>query len=102
MLLQNYFFSDPKSLAMNLMQSLGQKPLTYNRQVMSIVSNPTLLDIPAVKESFPADVIARAEGYIARMGGGIGAYSNSQGIEIFREEVAEVRKLSSRSCTCAL
>jgi aspartate/methionine/tyrosine aminotransferase len=70
-------------------QSLGQKPLTFNRQVLSLVTNPELMTNPVGRTLFPGDVVERAENYLANMKGGLGAYSHSQGIKVVREEVAQ-------------
>ena len=56
-------------------QALGQKPLSFNRQVLSLVTNPDMLDDPAFKTLYPPEVIERAEKYRSRIGGGIGAYT---------------------------
>jgi alanine transaminase len=69
-------------------QALGQKPLSYNRQVLSLVTNPSMLEDDTMRAAFPVDVVARAENYISRIKGGVGAYSNSQGVDVVREEVA--------------
>lgn len=66
-------------------QSLKQKPLSFVRQVLSIVLNPSLLDLPA--GTFPADVVTRARKYLSSMPSA-GAYSDSQGVAAVREEVA--------------
>ncbi|CAL5229017.1 g12261 [Coccomyxa viridis] len=68
--------------------ALGQKPRTFNRQVMSLVTCPTLLDHPKVGELFPADVIARAKQCSTYFNGGLGAYTDSRGSEGVRKEVA--------------
>ena len=36
-------------------QALGQKPLTYSRQVMALLMAPFLLDNPKTKALFPPD-----------------------------------------------
>ncbi len=56
-------------------QALGQKPLSFNRQVLSLVTNPDMLDDPAFKALYPPEVVERAEKYKSRIGGGIGAYT---------------------------
>lgn len=68
---------------------LGQKPITFFRQVFSLVNNLDLLNHPRVGELFPADAIARARKYVDAVPGGTGAYTNSQGVDVVREEVAE-------------
>ena len=68
-------------------QSLKQYPLTFVRQVLSLIVNPSLLEMKNVSSLFPADVIARAKSYLAAQP--MGAYSNSQGIKKVREEGME-------------
>jgi alanine transaminase len=74
-------------------QALGQKPLTFPRLVMSLVDAPHLLEpgnvekLPA--DLYPADVIARAQDYVAKIGStGTGGYTHSQGYSFVREDVA--------------
>lgn len=69
--------------------ALGQKPLTFPRQVIALCQAPFLLDDPNVEHIFPADAIARAKQYLAMASGGLGAYSDSRGIPGVRKEVAE-------------
>ncbi|XP_012479346.1 glutamate--glyoxylate aminotransferase 2 isoform X1 [Gossypium raimondii] len=70
-------------------QALGQKPLTFPRQVVALCQAPFLLDDPNVGLIFPADAIARAKHYLSLTSGGLGAYSDSRGIPGVRKEVAE-------------
>lgn len=65
-------------------QALKQKPVSFTRDVLSLVMNPSLQE----RTSFPADVLSRANKYINSIPN-IGAYSESQGIPVVREEVAE-------------
>ncbi|KAE8705516.1 Glutamate--glyoxylate aminotransferase 2 [Hibiscus syriacus] len=69
--------------------ALGQKPLTFPRQVVALCQAPFLLDDPNVGLMFPADAIARAKHYLSLTSGGLGAYSDSRGIPGVRKEVAE-------------
>ncbi|KAJ4843448.1 Glutamate--glyoxylate aminotransferase 2 [Turnera subulata] len=69
--------------------ALGQKPLSFPRQVVALCQAPFLLDDPNVGLLFPADAIARAKHYLAMTSGGLGAYSDSRGIPGIRKEVAE-------------
>ncbi|KAF6137028.1 hypothetical protein GIB67_030792 [Kingdonia uniflora] len=69
--------------------ALGQKPLTFPRQVVALCQAPFLLDDPNVGLVFPADVIARARHYLSLTSGGLGAYSDSRGLPGIRKEVAE-------------
>jgi aspartate/methionine/tyrosine aminotransferase len=68
-------------------QALEQKPLTYLRQVLALVSWPELLAAPDAR--FPADAVAAARAFIAGSKHGIGAYSDSKGVRFVREAVAE-------------
>ncbi|CAM9863889.1 unnamed protein product, partial [Discosporangium mesarthrocarpum] len=68
---------------------LGQKPLTFLRQVMSLVMSPFLLDDPRVYDMFPMDAIERARNYLIHVKGGIGAYSDSKGNPYIRQEIAD-------------
>ncbi|QHO41546.1 Glutamate--glyoxylate aminotransferase [Arachis hypogaea] len=69
--------------------ALGQKPLSFPRQVVALCQAPFLLDDPNVGLLFPADAIAKAKHYLSMTGGGLGAYSDSRGIPGVRKEVAE-------------
>uniref|UniRef100_A0A7S4BVE2 Aminotransferase class I/classII large domain-containing protein n=1 Tax=Chrysotila carterae TaxID=13221 RepID=A0A7S4BVE2_CHRCT len=70
-------------------QALKQQPLTFNRQVLSLLTFPALLEMPALLESFPPDAVARAKEYLAAIPQGIGAYSDSQGFPIVCQQVAD-------------
>ncbi|RUP25384.1 pyridoxal phosphate-dependent transferase, partial [Jimgerdemannia flammicorona] len=71
-------------------QQLNQKPITFFRQVASLVDNPDLLS-PENRELllklYPSDAIKRAELLLHNIGS-IGAYSHSQGIPHIRQNVA--------------
>ncbi|KAH6828041.1 alanine-2-oxoglutarate aminotransferase 2 [Perilla frutescens var. hirtella] len=69
--------------------ALGQKPLTFPRQVVALCQAPFLLDDPNVGLIFPADAIAKAKNYLSMTPGGLGSYSDSRGILGIRKEVAE-------------
>lgn len=69
--------------------ALGQKPLSFPRQVVALCQAPFLLDDPNVGLVFPADAIARAKHYLAYTSGGLGAYSDSRGLPGIRKEVAD-------------
>lgn len=68
-------------------QAVGAKPVTFHRQVLSLLSNPSLLEEPAVTSLYPADVTMRAKEYVAN-NPKFGAYSHSKGIPFFRQQVA--------------
>ncbi|XP_072855728.2 alanine aminotransferase 1 isoform X1 [Pogona vitticeps] len=66
-------------------QAMGQKPITFFRQVSALCMYPELLKDP----SFPKDAKEKAQRLLAACGGqSIGAYSASPGIEIIRQDVA--------------
>jgi aspartate/methionine/tyrosine aminotransferase len=67
-------------------QALGQKPLTYLRQVLALCQYPDLLD--RAPQVFPEDVLATARRLLAGTGHGMGAYSESKGVRFIREAVA--------------
>ena len=69
-------------------QAVGQQPLSFGRQVLSLMCCPALLELPGCKDLYAADAIARAKEYLAAIPNGIGAYSESQGFAIVRDQVA--------------
>ena len=73
------------------MHAVGQKPITYYRQVLSLCDLPAECGIanPQVSSAFPTDVVERAIEMRHAVGSqGTGAYTNSQGIGKFRDDVA--------------
>jgi len=69
-------------------QAVGQSPVTFNRQVLSLLIHPEMMENPAAAQLFEPDAIARAKEYLAAIPNGLGAYSESQGFAIVREQVA--------------
>merc|ERR1711904_744528 len=69
-------------------QSLGQKPITFFRQVIALCDCPSLLESDDVGKLFPSDAIARARDLLSHCPGGTGAYSQSKGIAVCREAIA--------------
>lgn len=68
-------------------QSLGQKALTWNRQILALCEYPALLEqAPGI---FPPDVVETARAILAGTRHGLGAYSESRGVRFIREAVAE-------------
>jgi len=65
-------------------QSVGQNPLTFNHQVLSLLTNPVAI----ADSTLPDDVVARAKDYISHFPK-FGSYSHSQGIHYLRETVAQ-------------
>lgn len=69
--------------------ALGQKPLTFFRQVLSLVVNPLLLEEPTIREIYPPDAVARARRILGGLtGNNLGAYSGSQGTASLVHDVA--------------
>ncbi len=71
--------------------AVGQKPITYYRQVLALCDLPAEHGIanPQIADGFPTDVVKRAVEMRAAIGpSGTGAYTNSQGIGKFRDDVA--------------
>ncbi len=69
-------------------QELGQLPISFFRQVLALCVNPSLMQHELAGKFFAADALARARTYMKEISGGTGAYSNSQGVQVVREEVA--------------
>ena len=72
-------------------QQLGQKPITFFRQVLSILEYPPLLENEnALKEEFgyKQDVIDRAKWLLSEVQS-VGAYSQSQGAPGIRRSIAQ-------------
>jgi aspartate/methionine/tyrosine aminotransferase len=68
-------------------QALEQRPLTYLRQVLALCQYPLLMD--QAPDRFPPDVIETARGVLKGTRHGLGAYSDSKGVRVIREAVAE-------------
>lgn len=70
-------------------QALKQKPLTYIRQVLSLLEFPDLLTKPDVLKHYPKDIVERARMILQKHPHGTGAYSQSAGIPFIRKAVAD-------------
>ncbi|PVU99548.1 hypothetical protein BB560_005481 [Smittium megazygosporum] len=73
-------------------QQLEQKPLTFLRQVSSLVEYPELLSPEKIEQTkllFPGDAISRARSLLASVGPSIGAYTGSSGLLKVRQDVAK-------------
>ena len=71
-------------------QSLGQKPITYQRQLLALCEYPDLMELAPTL--FPADVIETAKAILKGSRHGLGAYSESRGVRFIREAIAEFIK----------
>lgn len=72
-------------------QQLDQKPITFFRQVLSILENPQLLeheDVLLGALGYKSDVIARAKSLLDHVGS-VGAYSASAGVPAIKESIAK-------------
>jgi aspartate/methionine/tyrosine aminotransferase len=68
-------------------QSLGQRPLTWVRQVLALAEYPELIEkVPA--GTFPRDVVDTARLVARETRHGLGAYTESKGYRFVREAVA--------------
>ncbi|XP_025994302.2 LOW QUALITY PROTEIN: alanine aminotransferase 1 [Solenopsis invicta] len=66
--------------------AMGQRPITFLRQVLTLAVSPDLLD----DKSFPEDAKERARCVLGGCkGGSVGSYSESAGIECVRKHVAQ-------------
>ena len=85
-------------------QALGQKPLSFSRQVISLIEEPAKIARErAIKELFeesPAsplreedfiseEILSLSEKVLAKTGKGVGAYTESKGYFFVREAIAE-------------
>jgi len=70
-------------------QALKQKPLTFPRQVLSLLEYPELLERPETEKIYPRDVIERVRFILKKAPVGLGAYTHSLGFQFVREAVAE-------------
>ncbi|KAK1251902.1 hypothetical protein MKX07_007381 [Trichoderma sp. CBMAI-0711] len=72
-------------------QQLDQKPITFFRQVLSLLENPQLLDKEDVLINglgYKTDVIERAK-FLLKHCGSVGAYSASSGVYAIKESIAK-------------
>ncbi|KAI8628796.1 PLP-dependent transferase [Xylariaceae sp. FL1651] len=84
-------FSEVISANIGNPQQLDQKPITFFRQVLSILENPTLLnheDILLGSLGYKSDVLERAK-FLLKNVGSVGAYSASAGVPAIKESVAK-------------
>lgn len=80
-------------------QQLDQKPITFFRQVSSLLENPQLLENEHVLVNslgYKADVVERAR-WLLKQVGSVGAYSPSNGVPAIKESVAAFLQSQSLS-----
>ncbi|OIW24915.1 PLP-dependent transferase [Coniochaeta ligniaria NRRL 30616] len=72
-------------------QQLDQKPITFFRQVLSLLENPKLLeheDVLLNQLDYKSDVLDRAKWLLSKVGS-VGAYSASNGAPAIRQSIAD-------------
>ena len=85
-------------------QQLDQKPITFFRQVLSILENPTLLengDVLVNHLGYKPDVLERAKKLLAAVGS-VGAYSASNGVPAIRQSIADFLESESFGVLCLI
>ncbi|XP_002075264.2 alanine aminotransferase 1 isoform X1 [Drosophila willistoni] len=66
--------------------AMGQKPVTFLRQLLALTFEPRLLDSP----EYPEDVKQRARAILGNcQGHSMGSYTDSAGLEVVRRQVTE-------------
>ena len=73
-------------------QSLKQKPLTYLRQLISLMEYPALLNAEGIEKVLPLDIIERAKKLQHQLPHGTGAYTQSAGLTFIRQAICEYIK----------
>ncbi|KAK8069388.1 hypothetical protein PG994_006004 [Apiospora phragmitis] len=72
-------------------QQLDQKPITFFRQVLSLLENPLLLEKKEIlieHLGYKSDVIERAQSLLSHVGN-VGAYSASAGVPAIKESITK-------------
>ncbi len=76
-------------------QALGQQPLTYARQVLSLLENPAgiarerrLAELDDSTGAVPGDILDRCESLLGQLETGMGAYTDSSGQRFIKEAIA--------------
>ncbi len=70
-------------------QALKQKPLSYIRQIISLVEYPALLNSPDIIKTYPKDLLEKARAILHMLPEGTGAYTQSAGIPFIRQAIAD-------------
>lgn len=95
--LQQQLNNDPSSVPFSKIinanignpQQLKQKPLSFYRQVLSLLQYPEILDSNSLDSNiYKPDAVKRARRLLKDIGGSVGAYSGSQGVYGIRKTVA--------------
>lgn len=70
-------------------QALKQSPLSFLRQLLSLMEYPELLKHPEALRLYPSDIVERARFILGKHPHGTGAYTQSAGIPFIRQAVAD-------------
>jgi alanine transaminase len=70
-------------------QALKQKPLTYLRQIISLLEYPDQLNSTEIDKIYPKDIIERAKEIHHNLPNGTGAYTQSAGLPFVRQAISE-------------
>lgn len=62
---------------------------SFDCQVIALCAAPFLLENPKLLEAFPKDAVDRARTLLKSLSGGVGAYQDSRGNPLVRQEVAK-------------
>ncbi|XP_047143698.1 alanine aminotransferase 2-like isoform X2 [Hydra vulgaris] len=78
--------------------AMGQKPITFVRQLLAACSCPTLIGI----NIFPSDVNKRAQEILSKINNSIGCYSVPAGVPLVKQHIAEfIQKRDGYYCNPA-
>jgi len=85
----NHSYGFDKLIACNIgnPQAVGQQPITFHRQMLSLLTNPPVIGESEVSGLYPADAIARAKNFTDTVK--FGAYTHSKGEVVFRKQIVE-------------
>lgn len=86
----DYPFEEVISAHIGNPQGLGQKPITFFRQVLSLLEYPALLDNEDVllnQLGYQADVLKRAK-WLLKEVKSVGSYSPSRGVPAIKKSIA--------------
>lgn len=70
-------------------QALGQSPISYYRDILSLVINPKLLRNNTITSVYQSDIVKQAQLIMKNNPIGLGAYSLSAGMMFVRQAVAD-------------
>lgn len=78
-------------------QAMGQRPITYIRQLLAVITFPELIN----DSRFPEDVKTRAVTILSDCyGGSIGSYTDGRGLEVVRKHTAQYIERRDEGIPC--